>query len=104
MGQPYRRSVSTEGGLSVPIQVDIDQALTATITDNSYTYAQSAQVDIWVEGADAICQVASDATPTWSADRICPVGMTSLPSTHYGIRLRNRAAGTATVGIWRFTS
>jgi len=105
MGQRYIRSVSTSGGLSIPVTVAEQLACNTDYATRSYTYATSAHVDVLVENNPAECQF-YNGTSWITGDTPLPVGWSSFPSNHQGIRLRNRdaAAPVASITVQRYTT
>jgi len=110
MPQPYRRAVFSDGALSVPVLVSENVTLTSGASyDESYTFAASVKLEIFVENFPAECQI-YDGTAWTSGNMILP-GQTGgqmnvLKSTCEGIRLRNRAGHAsedAKISIWRYT-
>ena len=104
MGQRYIRSVSTAGGLSTPISLVKQGNCDANYATQSFTFAASALVTVYVENYSAECQFYNGTT--WSGDEFCPVGMSEFPSNNQGIRVRNLDAGSdvAKITVSRYTT
>lgn len=109
MGQRYRRAVTTGGGLSPPVEVCRDEDCDNDYATQTFTFAASALVTVYVAGGDAECQFYNGTVWLDSSDETCWGGnkMNSFASECEGIRLRNKGAAVspvATITVSRYTT
>ena len=98
MGQRYIRSVSTSGGLSIPVVEGEILQCNAAYATQTFTYAASGRLEILVEDAEAECQL-YNGTSWNTGDVPLVLGLNKFDSNHQGVRVRNRGAVTAPVSL-----
>ena len=105
MGRRFIRTVVSDGSLGIPVEVTRADALTTTITDHSWTFAESVKITVYVTGAKAEIEFYNGSS--WSAtSQPCYLGMNEFDGAVQGVRLRNYNgdAATATVDVSRQTA
>ena len=106
MGQRYIRSVSTSGGLSIPTVEVKDGQCDDTYATQTYTYAASGKLELFVSGGPAECDFYNGTSWTTAPVPLLP-GVNTFDSNHQGVKVRNSGAQVqpaAVVTIVRYTT